>query len=90
MARQKHTALKDHLRELLLFQRRTIAAVMLTIILSIVLIGRMVYLQIINHTHYTTLSRNNRVNIVPIAPTRGLIYDRNGVLLAENVPSYSL
>ncbi len=90
MARQKHTALKDHLRELMLFQRRTIAAVALTIILSVVLIGRMVYLQIINHAHYTTLSHNNRVNIVPIAPTRGLIYDRNGVLLAENVPSYSL
>ena len=90
MARNKHTALKDHLRELMLFQRRTVAAVIVTVVLTVVLVGRMVYLQVINHDHYTTLSRNNRVNIVPIAPTRGLIYDRNGVLLAENVPSYSL
>lgn len=86
----KHTTFRDHLRELRLFQRRTVAAVVFTTILAVVLIGRMVYLQIINHAHYTTLSRNNRVNIVPIAPTRGLIYDRNGILLAENVPSYSL
>ncbi len=47
-------------------------------------------LQIVRHEHYTTLSTNNRVMVQPIAPTRGLIYDAKGVLLAENIPSFSL
>ncbi len=90
MLRHKPIRLKDNLREALLFQRRIIAAVILVVVLLGVLIARMVYLEILNVDHYTTLSRNNRVNILPIAPTRGLIYDRNGVLLAENVPSFTL
>ncbi|CUS40203.1 Penicillin-binding protein 2 (PBP-2) [hydrothermal vent metagenome] len=51
---------------------------------------RMSYLQIELHEKYKNLSENNRVQLRPLAPNRGLIYDRNGVLLAENIPSYSL
>jgi len=53
-------------------------------------VTRLVYLQVINHAHYTTLSNDNRLKVLPVPPTRGLIYDRNGVLLADNVPSYRL
>ena len=59
-------------------------------LLTVVLIARLFYLQVVEHDLYTTLSHNNRVNIEPIGPTRGLIYDRNGVLLAENRPTFSL
>ncbi len=51
---------------------------------------RLFYLQIVSNEHYTTLSRENRVRIIPTPPTRGLIYDRNMVLLANNKPSYQI
>jgi len=86
----RHLTIKDHIRESWLFNRRAITAVVVIVILLSVIIVRLVYLQIISHEHFTTLSHNNRVNIVPIAPTRGLIYDRNGTLLAQNISSFSL
>lgn len=54
------------------------------------LICRLVFLQIYQHDLYRTLSLNNQVRILPITPARGLIYDRNGVLLAENIPAFNL
>ncbi len=87
---RSHLALKDHIRENRLFLHRTIAAVAVVCLLTVVLIARLFYLQVVEHDLYTTLSHNNRVNIEPIGPTRGLIYDRNGVLLAENRPTFSL
>lgn len=61
------------------------------VMLSLVLIGmRLFQLQVVQHEHFTTLSNDNRIKIQPMPPTRGLIYDRNGVLLADNVPSYAL
>lgn len=82
--------LKDHLRETRLFTSRAILALVVAILLLGVIIARMVYLQVLNHEHYSTLSQNNRVSIVPVAPTRGIIYDRNGVILAQNLPTFSL
>lgn len=73
-----------------LFHRRVIVAAAFSIALLTFVIIRLFYLQVVNHEHYTTLSRNNRVDILPIAPTRGLIYDRNGVIVAENQPTFSL
>ena len=58
--------------------------------MTLILTGRLLYLQVISNEHFTTLSLNNRVSILPIAPTRGLIYDRNGVVLAGNLTIYSL
>jgi len=83
-------ALKDHLRETRLFNSRAIVAGVLVVLLMGALAARLAYLQITLHDHYRTLSRENRVKLVPLPPTRGLIYDRNGVLLADNYPSYSL
>jgi len=90
MSRFSRQQLKDHFAEARQFLNRTILALILIGLFTGVTITRLVYLQIIDHPHYTTLSNDNRVKITPIAPTRGLIYDRNGVILAENLPSYRL
>ena len=86
----RRIALKDHSSENRLFLHRTIWAVAGIIVLLSGTIARLVYLQVINHQHYTTLSNDNRVKVTAIPPTRGLIFDRNGVLLADNIPSYQL
>lgn len=82
--------IKDHIREEQAFLSRAVIAGLL-VILALGLLGvRLMQLQIFEHEHFTTLSKDNRVKLVPLAPTRGLIYDRNGVLLALNRPAYSL
>jgi len=83
-------SIKDHFQETKLFFNRTIVAILVITGLTTTLIVRTLYLQISQHDLYTTLSRNNQVSIVPVRPTRGLIYDRNGILLADNVPAFSL
>jgi penicillin-binding protein 2 len=82
--------LKDPARETVLFRGRAIAAAVIFLALTVMLGVRMVQLQVFEHTHFRTLSENNRVKVLPVVPTRGLIYDRNGVVLAQNVPTYSL
>ncbi|HEB96423.1 MAG TPA: penicillin-binding protein 2 [Sedimenticola thiotaurini] len=82
--------LKDHLRETRLFRDRVVVAVILVLLLVSGLILRLINLQIVNHDHFTTLSQDNRVKVQPLPPTRGLIYDRNGTILAQNLPTYSL
>lgn len=82
--------LKDPAREAYMFKGRAVVAAVATAIMLAILFTRMFYLQVLGHQHYATLSNNNRVSIQPIAPTRGLIFDRNGVVLAENLPTYSL
>ncbi len=54
------------------------------------LFARFFYLQVIQHEHYNTLAEANRISIVPIVPNRGIIVDRNGVLLAHNYSAYTL
>ncbi len=58
--------------------------------LAMALVGRMYFLQVTQYEHHSTLSENNRVHIQPVPPSRGRIYDRNGIVLAENRPSFSL
>ncbi len=82
--------LKDHFRESRLFNIRAIVALIFSILLILVIILRLLYLQITEHELYSTLSENNRFRINAVAPNRGLIYDRNGVLLAQNLPAYEL
>ncbi|MCW9023484.1 MAG: penicillin-binding protein 2 [Gammaproteobacteria bacterium] len=90
MARSKRLTLKDHVRETLIFNQRVIIAAIVVMLMTAILITRLVYLQIVNVGHYSLLSENNRVNTLPIPPIRGLIYDRNGILLAQNLPSFTL
>ena len=82
--------LKNPKREIQLFSERTLVIVIGIGLLSCILIGRLFYLQIIQYKTYHTQSQQNQLNIVPLEPKRGLIYDRNGVLLAENIPVFSL
>lgn len=85
-----HDYLKDPYHEAQLFQGRALAALAVIGVLLALLIGRLTYLQVVSHDLFTTLSQNNRVKLEPVAPTRGLIYDRKGRILAENIPSFSL
>ena len=82
--------LRDPVRETRLLRMRMVVALVFTVLLVLVVLGRLVYLQIISHDRYITLSKNNQISIVSLPPARGLIYDRNGVLLAQNVPSLGL
>lgn len=90
LATVRHSTLKNSYFENRLFINRIIAAFVVIIALVIVLTVRLCYLQVAGHEHYMTLSKNNRVKISPLPPTRGLIYDRNGEIVAENVATYSL
>lgn len=82
--------LKDHFKENQLFLNRIVAAAIGASILLLIILGRQFYLQIIHHKTYATLARNNQVRMISITPTRGLIYDRNGILIADNTPDFNL
>lgn len=82
--------IKDPAEENRIFAGRAIVAIIFIILLSTGLIVRLVYLQIVGHEHYVTLAKNNHIKISPLPPTRGIIYDRKGRVLADNVPTYSL
>ncbi|WP_428399224.1 penicillin-binding protein 2 [Marinobacter salarius] len=81
---------KDIAAERRLFQRRAFVMLLLVFVLLGVLIARMYQLQVVEHDIYTTLSDKNRVQVQSVAPPRGLVYDRNDVLLAENRPVFSV
>ena len=83
-------AIKDHSLEKNLFTNRIVAAFIVISLLTTGLIVRLIYLQIVGHEHYSLLAKDNSIKIVPLVPTRGMIYDRHGKVLAENTTSYSL
>jgi penicillin-binding protein 2 len=82
--------LKDHESEKRLVNKRLIACAGLVMAISCALIGRMYFLQVTEFDYNSTVSENNRVHVLPIPPERGFIYDRNGVLLADNQPSFNM
>ncbi len=82
--------LKDYLRETSIIQSRLVFAAVIGVALVAALVIRLFYLQVNQHQHYSTLSRDNRIRLVPIPPVRGQIYDRSGVILAKNIPVYTL
>jgi penicillin-binding protein 2 len=83
-------SLKDTRGESALFRRRALAGFLLILIGLGALIGRYVYLQVYHHDEFASRSESNRIKPRAIPPARGLIYDRNGVLLADNVPAFRL
>src|SRR3990167_202875 len=87
---QRLTPLKNHQQEIQLIINRTVIAFIVITCSILLLMGRLIYLQVYKHNLYITLSTKNWLDLVPIEPTRGLIYDRNQVLLAENIPVFSL
>lgn len=84
------TPIRDTESESSLFARRVVVAIAIIAAVFMVLIGNLYNLQIKEHTELQTRSNDNRIKLLPLAPNRGLIYDRNGVILAENLPIYSL
>ncbi|MBV1878881.1 MAG: penicillin-binding protein 2 [Pseudomonadales bacterium] len=82
--------LKDHGGESQIFFDRIVLGFGLLLVATLFLVARMFYLQIVQHEIYITLADNNRIQLQSLPPIRGLIYDRNGELLADNVPTFSL
>jgi penicillin-binding protein 2 len=82
--------IKDHGAEASLFRVRALLGFLAIAIAVAVLAGRFVWLQVYGHEEFLLRSEANRVKPRPIVPARGLIYDRNGKLLANNVPAYRL
>jgi penicillin-binding protein 2 len=82
--------IKDDFFEYSLIRRRLILSAVIVLVLLTMLVVRLYVLQILDYEHFSTLSDSNRVQIRALPPTRGLIYDRNGVVLANNLPAYRL
>ncbi|WP_418886702.1 penicillin-binding protein 2 [Gilliamella apicola] len=86
----KKSNIRDHSAETNLFLRRALFAFIVIILLLLILLVNLADLQIANFSYYSTKSNNNRIEIIPIPPSRGMIYDRNGTPLAINNITYQL
>ena len=73
-----------------LFKSRAVIAASICLLMLAGLLFRLFWLQVVDYSHYTGLSDNNRIQLMALPPTRGIIYDRNGVILAENKPTFHL
>jgi penicillin-binding protein 2 len=90
MARISRERIKNYWAENRLFTIRSIVAGVLAGALLLVVAGRLFYLQVLKHDYYSTLSQGNGIRTEPIPPSRGLILDRHGVVLAENQPAFQI
>ncbi|NOI24257.1 penicillin-binding protein 2 [Vibrio mediterranei] len=88
--RRKRSQIRDHQAEARLFKSRAVVAFVFIIAMMLVLVANLYNIQVNQYQDYKTRSNDNRIKVVPIAPNRGLIYDRNGILLAENRPVFNL
>lgn len=82
--------IKDARQEAARFRNRALVAFVIIALCLAALTTRFAWLQIVRHDEFTARAENNRISVRSIAPTRGLIYDRNGILLAENVAAFRL
>ncbi len=73
-----------------IFKFRAIVAAIICLLMLGGLLFRLAWLQIVDYAHFADLSEHNRIRLMELPPTRGLIYDRNGVILAENTPTFHL
>jgi len=81
---------KNLFREQQVFLSRIVIAAVVAGCLFFVVVGRLFYLQVIKNSYYTDLAQDNRIRLDPLPPDRGLIYDRQGSVVAENTPAYTL
>lgn len=86
---QQHT-LKDYSQDARTFKRRAVLALVIVSLAFMILLGRMYFLQVVEYERYAAISDRNRIQLQPVPPRRGLIYDRNGILLADNQPTFSV
>jgi len=87
---KKRVAIQDFAAESRLFNQRAVFAILFVVLMFSVIVFNQYQLQIVSYQDYQTRSEGNRIKVVPLAPNRGLIYDRSGILLAENRPVFSL
>lgn len=84
------SSIQDREREARLVTVRAVFSGILVLAALSLVVVRLVHLQVDKHEHYSVLSKDNRVKVQPVPPTRGLIYDARGLLIADNHPSFSL
>jgi penicillin-binding protein 2 len=87
---RRQTRIKNIWAEKQLFIVRGVVAAVIAAVLLLAEAGRLFYLQVLKHDYYAELSQGNRIRTEPIPPSRGLILDRHGVVLADNMPAFQI
>jgi penicillin-binding protein 2 len=90
MVRSRQSRIKNYFAENRLFTIRSIVAGVFAAVLLLAVAGRLFYLQVVKHDYYYGLSQGNSIRTEPIPPSRGLILDRHGVVLADNLPAFNI
>src|ERR1700722_8150452 len=90
MVRRRQSRIKNYFAENRLFTVRSIVAGVIAAVLLLTVAGRLFYLQVLKYDYYANLSQGNRIRTEPIPPSRGLILDRHGVVLADNLPAFNV
>ena len=90
MVKSRQGRIKNYFAENRLFAVRSVVAGVMAAALLMAVGARLFYLQVLRHDYYSNLSQGNRIRTEPIPPSRGLILDRHGVVLADNLPSFQI
>jgi len=90
MVKSRQARIKNYFAENRLFTVRSIVAGVIAAFLLLTVAGRLFYLQVLRYDYYSTLSLGNSIRTEPIPPSRGLILDRHGVVLADNLPAFNV
>jgi penicillin-binding protein 2 len=90
MVRSRQSRIKNYFAENRLFTIRSIVAGVFAAVLLLAVAGRLFYLQVVKFDYYHGLSQGNSIRTEPIPPSRGLILDRHGVVLADNMPAFNI
>src|SRR6202023_2872385 len=90
MVRRRQSRIKNYFAENRLFTVASIGARAIAAGLLLTVAGRLFYLQVLKYDYYANLSQGNSIRTEPIPPSRGLILDRHGVVLADNLPAFNV
>jgi len=90
MVKSRQSRIKNYFAESRLFTVRSIVAGIVATVLLLAVAGRLFYLQVLKYNYYSNLSQGNSIRNEPIPPSRGLILDRHGVVLADNLPAFNV
>src|ERR1700744_2849110 len=90
MARSSQSRIKNYFAENRLFPLPSIGAGVFAAVLLLAVAGRLFYLQVVKFDYYSSVSQGNSIRTEPIPPSRGLILDRHGVVLADNQPAFNI
>src|ERR1700724_83165 len=90
MVRSRQNRIKNYFAENRLFAVRSVVAGVIAGALLLGVASRLFYLQVLRYDYYSNLSQGNRIRTEPIPPSRGLILDRHGVVLADNLPAFQI